>query len=81
MRSSSQRLAHKAVVVTGAASGIGRAIAITFAQAGACVYALDIDEAAVEAVVVEITNAGGNAGRFVIQGIEPTELGTNSRRA
>jgi NAD(P)-dependent dehydrogenase (short-subunit alcohol dehydrogenase family) len=64
MRSSSQRLAHKAVVVTGAASGIGRAIAITFAQAGACVYALDIDEAAVEAVVGEITNAGGNAKAF-----------------
>jgi NAD(P)-dependent dehydrogenase (short-subunit alcohol dehydrogenase family) len=64
MRSSSQRLAHKAVVVTGAASGIGRAIAITFAQAGACVYALDIDEAAVEAVVGEITNAGGNAMAF-----------------
>jgi NAD(P)-dependent dehydrogenase (short-subunit alcohol dehydrogenase family) len=52
------------VVVTGAASGIGRAIAITFAQAGACVYALDIDEAAVEAVTVEITNAGGNAKAF-----------------
>jgi 2-keto-3-deoxy-L-fuconate dehydrogenase len=64
MRSSSQRLADKAVVVTGAASGIGRAIAITFAQAGACVYALDIDEAEVEAVVAEITNAGGNAKAF-----------------
>lgn len=34
----------KSVIVTGAAQGIGRAIAIAFAQAGATVAALDIDE-------------------------------------
>lgn len=37
--------AGKAVIVTGAAQGIGRAIAIAFAEAGARVAVLDIDEA------------------------------------
>jgi 2-keto-3-deoxy-L-fuconate dehydrogenase len=50
--------------VTGGASGIGRAIATTFAQAGACVYVLDIDEAAAGAVVVEITRAGGKGKAY-----------------
>ncbi|KQT51581.1 short-chain dehydrogenase [Devosia sp. Leaf420] len=35
----------KSVIVTGAAQGIGRAIAVAFAQAGASVAAFDIDEA------------------------------------
>jgi len=48
-------------VVTGGASGIGRAIAKAFASAGACVYVLDIDEAAAQAVVGEIAAEGGTA--------------------
>ncbi len=63
-QSNSQRLAHKVAVVTGGASGIGRAIATTFAQAGACVYVLDIDGAAAEAVVGEIAQAGGHAKAY-----------------
>lgn len=39
------RFNGKTVVVTGAASGIGRASAIAFAAEGATVYAADIDEA------------------------------------
>ncbi|TXI09309.1 MAG: SDR family NAD(P)-dependent oxidoreductase, partial [Novosphingobium sp.] len=39
------RFNGKTVVVTGAASGIGRATTIAFAAEGATVYAADIDEA------------------------------------
>jgi 2-keto-3-deoxy-L-fuconate dehydrogenase len=60
-QSKSQRLAHKVAVVTGGGSGIGRAVAITFAQAGACVYVLDVDAAAAEAVTCGIVLAGGHA--------------------
>jgi NAD(P)-dependent dehydrogenase (short-subunit alcohol dehydrogenase family) len=53
-------------VVTGAASGIGRAIAKGFAQEGAQVVVLDIDGKAAGDVASEIRNAGGKASSFVL---------------
>jgi 2-keto-3-deoxy-L-fuconate dehydrogenase len=47
--------------VTGGGSGIGRATAKAFAAAGARVHVLDLEEAAAEAVVGEITRDGGSA--------------------
>ena len=49
------------MVVTGAASGMGRATAHLFADEGARVAVTDLDLAAVERVVSEIREAGGNA--------------------
>lgn len=43
---STSRLAGKIAFVTGAAHGIGREVAISFANEGACVLATDIDESA-----------------------------------
>jgi NAD(P)-dependent dehydrogenase (short-subunit alcohol dehydrogenase family) len=48
------RLANKVAVITGAASGIGRASARRFAQEGAKVVVADLDEAAGHAVADEI---------------------------
>jgi NAD(P)-dependent dehydrogenase (short-subunit alcohol dehydrogenase family) len=55
------RLANKAGLITGAASGIGRAGAIRFAAEGAAVAVVDIDKARVEDVVGVIGKAGGKA--------------------
>ncbi|HET9780537.1 MAG TPA: SDR family NAD(P)-dependent oxidoreductase [Candidatus Dormibacteraeota bacterium] len=51
------RFAGRVAVVTGAASGIGRATAIDLAGEGATVVVADIDEAGAEKVAKEIRNA------------------------
>lgn len=55
------RLAGKAAVVTGAASGMGEAIARLFAKEGAKVVAADIASEGVQRVVDDIKEAGGVA--------------------
>ena len=55
---------EKSVLVTGAASGIGRAAALAFAKAGARLTIADIDVAGAEASLAMIHAAGGTA-RFV----------------
>jgi NAD(P)-dependent dehydrogenase (short-subunit alcohol dehydrogenase family) len=55
------RLTERTVVITGGASGIGRACAILFAAEGARVCVADRDEAAAARVAAEITGADGVA--------------------
>ena len=55
------RLANKTAIVTGAGSGIGRAIAELFAREGAKVLVAEIEEAPGQETVAKITSAGGVA--------------------
>lgn len=51
----------KVAIVTGAGTGIGRAISFLFAREGAKVAVTDIDVGAAEATVAEIVETGGSA--------------------
>jgi 3-hydroxybutyrate dehydrogenase len=55
------KLEDKVAIVTGAASGIGKAIAMRFAQEGAKVAIADLNQAAADAAAAEIGAAGGSA--------------------
>src|SRR2546423_10882391 len=55
------RLKNKVAIVTGAAQGIGRAIAIRLASEGAGVAIADLQEDAATRTADEIRAAGGNA--------------------
>jgi len=54
----------RGVLVTGAASGMGRATAHLFAQEGALVAITDINEAGIARVVEEIKADGGKGRRM-----------------
>ena len=62
----SRSVSGKVVIVTGAASGMGRATAHLFADEGARVAALDINAEALATVVKEMTDAGYDAKGWVL---------------
>src|SRR4029453_7130679 len=55
------QLQGKSALVTGAASGIGKQIALTYAREGARVAIADLNKAAADATAAEIKSAGGQA--------------------
>lgn len=65
-RRTDSRLQDKVCIVTGAASGIGRASAQRFAVEGAIVIAADINALGLERTVTDITAAGGRAYARVV---------------
>ena len=67
-------LANHIAVVTGAGSGIGRAIAVGYAREGARVVLLDVNETAAAEAAKEIRDAGGKADSFALDVTRPRGL-------
>lgn len=65
---------NKTVIITGAASGIGKATAQLFAKEGANVVVSDINEADGNQVVKEISVKGGKAAFFKTDVSQPEEM-------
>ena len=74
-------LQNKVTIVTGAASGIGAAIAESFARAGALVYVADCNEADGAAKVRQIEQQGGRAKLAVVNIANETECQALAQRA
>jgi len=55
------RLKDKSAIITGAASGIGKDIALVFAREGAKIAIADLNKEAADATANEIRSGGGNA--------------------
>ena len=61
-------------MITGAASGIGRQLALAFAAEGARLAIADIDQAAVEATAADIRKRDGEAHAFVLDVVNPAAV-------
>lgn len=74
-------LQDKVAIVTGAASGIGAAIAEAFAEAGALVYAADINETGAREHCARIAEKGGRALPAAVNVADPESCAALIRRA
>ena len=68
------RLQDKVAVITGAASGIGLATAIKFAQEGAFIAICDLNQAGIDAAIKEVEAVGGKALGYVVDVIKPDQI-------
>jgi len=66
------QLQGKVAIITGAATGIGRATALLFAREGASVVVADINEDDAQRTVADIEDEGGSA-RFVQTDVSEAE--------
>jgi NAD(P)-dependent dehydrogenase (short-subunit alcohol dehydrogenase family) len=72
----SERFDDKVALITGGASGIGKAVAAQLAAAGAKVVVVDLNEDAAQAAVEEITSIGGQAVAIAADVGDPAQVRT-----
>jgi NAD(P)-dependent dehydrogenase (short-subunit alcohol dehydrogenase family) len=77
----SLRLEGKNALITGAASGIGRATAIRFAQEGANVCVADRQAAAAEETAAEVRRLGRKGAAMQVDVIDPAQVQAMADRA
>lgn len=70
----SRSIRGKVALITGAASGMGRATAILFAEEGAKVALADVNKDGLAGVEAEITKAGGAAKSWVLDVSNPARI-------
>ena len=75
------RFEGKVALVTGAASGMGRAIAVAFANEGASVVVADVNDSGGEETAAMITSAGGNGAYIHTDVSSADEVAAAVRRA
>ncbi|CCD89299.1 putative Glucose/ribitol dehydrogenase, putative D-beta-hydroxybutyrate dehydrogenase [Bradyrhizobium sp. ORS 285] len=75
-RQLSRTVRGSTVLITGAASGMGRATARVFADDGARVAVTDIDESGAHAVAAEIAASGGTARAWRLDLTDPQAIST-----
>jgi NAD(P)-dependent dehydrogenase (short-subunit alcohol dehydrogenase family) len=75
------RLEDKIAIVTGAAHGIGRAVAELFAEEGAWVLVADLDVPAGEAVAAGIRERGGRGAFIQVDVADATQMAAAARQA
>lgn len=68
------RLDGKVAVVTGAGSGIGQAIAFKFAEHGAAIRVLDVNQSGADATKQQILSRGGRASVHICDVTEQTKV-------
>ncbi|MBC8075561.1 MAG: SDR family NAD(P)-dependent oxidoreductase, partial [Chloroflexales bacterium] len=75
------KLQDRAAVITGAGSGIGRAMALLFAREGARILAADVNAAAAQETVSLVEQAGGQALPLQVNVTQPAEVQAMLQRA
>ncbi len=68
------KLAHRVTVITGAGSGIGRAMALRFASEGARILATDVNGGAAQETSSMVVEAGGTCKPLTVDVTQPEQV-------